>query len=367
MSRFTVFLIAAVIFVVLSFLHLEKQVFDHVFKKSRSKVQLEQQNSSIPLEAALSPLSSNAAEAKHPAPSVRLMDNGNKSCWMTNAPSGGDGWGSQWQHISAAIVIAAKMGFNFAYTPMTKLEHLADPYDREKILEMEVFAGLSSFRSIEEVDAGIPSHRINEAHEAVCNGPVLYRIIEPKVVLDRNPNWWVENHGLLRQIYFSTPKPDLSNIFSENQTNVVAFQRRFNKLWDNRCSFLPNEYFTQVMAKVRTKHPNAAFHVVSQPNMMQPFPNNPGVFSGSECKSLSDEQFEDFEAFGNTSVHLNLSVPMAVHMMVMADVLITSQSSFSYAASFYNAGLVYAIRFWHASLPSWTSCSYSFESVTATC
>lgn len=287
---------------------------------------------------------------------------------MTNAPSGGDGWGSQWQHISAAIVIAAKMGFNFAYTPMTKLEHLVDPHDLEKILEMEVFAGFSSFRSIRDVDARIPSHNINEAHEAVCNGPVLYRIIEPKGVLDRNPNWWVENHGLLRQIYFSTPKPDLSNIFPANQTNVVAFQRRFNKLWDNRCtSFHPNEYFTQVMTMVRTKHPNATFHVVSQANMMQPFPNVPGSGSGSECKSLSNEQFEDFEVFGKTSLHLNSSVPMAVHMMVMADVLITSQSSFSYAASLYNAGLVYAIQFWHAALPSWTSCSYSFESATATC
>jgi hypothetical protein len=249
---------------------------------------------------------------------------------------------------------------------MTKLEHLVDPFDPEKIREMEVFAGFSSFRSIEEVDAGIPSHRINEAHEAVCNGPVLYRIIEPKGVLDRNSNWWVENHGLLRQIYFSTPKPDLSNIFSGNQANVVAFQRRFNKLWDNRCTCHPNEYFTQVMAMARTKHPNAAFHVVSQANMTQPFPNRPGG-SGSECKTFSDEQFEDFEVFGNTSVHLDLSVPMAVHMMVMADVLITSQSSFSYTASLYNAGLVYNIRFWHAALPSWTSCSYSFESVTATC
>ena len=64
---------------------------------------------------------------------------------------------------------------------------MTDPYDIEKIREMEVFAGFGSFRSIQikEVDAGIPSHNINEAHEAVCNGPVLYIINQPKVVLDR--------------------------------------------------------------------------------------------------------------------------------------------------------------------------------------
>ena len=387
----------------------------HVFRQSLSKVQFEKQNnlasiatenpssfhaslaaaassSSIPSVAASSPLPSNSPEAYHPASSVsapspsttaaassllsssspsaaappRLLDNG-KSCWMTNDVSGNDGWGSQWQHISAAIVIAAKMGFDFAYTPMTKLEHLDNASDREKISEMEVFAGFSSFRSIRDVAVGIPSHTISDAHQAVCNGPVLYRVKDPKVVLDRNPNWWVETRSLLRQMYFSTPKPDLSNLFPANRTNVVAFQRRFNKLWDNRCSIHPNEYFIQVMAIVRTKHPNAMFHVLSQSNMTQPFPNTKLPIVSTDCKVLSDEQFEDFEAFGKTSVHLDLSVQMTVHMMVMADVLITSQSSFSYAAAIHSAGEVYAIQFWHAALHNWISCSYSFEGATATC
>jgi hypothetical protein len=407
--RFKFFLITATIFVALIFLNHEMHKSSHVLRKSLNKVQFDKQNnwslnateepssfhasfaaaassSSIPSLAASSSLPSNAPETNHPASSVsasspsttaaassllsssspsaaappRLLDNG-KSCWMTNDVSGNDGWGSQWQHIAAAIVIAAKMGFDFAYTPMTKLEHLVDVYDREKILEMEVFAGFSSFRSIREVAVGIPSHTISDPHQAVCDGPVLYRVKNPKNVLDGNPDWWVEKRGLLRQIYFSTPKPDLSNVFPANRTNVVAFQRRFNKLWDSRCTFHPNEYFIQVMAIVRTKHSNATFHVVSQSNMTQPLPNN------QDCNALSHEQFEDFEVFGKTSVHLDLSVQMAVHMMVMADVLITSQSSFSYAASVHSAGEVYAIQFWHAALRDWISCSYSFEGATATC
>lgn len=172
----------------------------------------------------------------------------------------------------------------------------------------------------------------------------------------------------MRQIYFSTPKPDLNNIFTANQINVVAFQRRFDKLYDDRCSIHPNEYFIQVMTMFRTNHPNATFHVVSQSNQSQPFPTSPGFTGRSpHCKDTSDEQFEDFEAFGKTSVHLDLSVPMAVHMMVMADVLITSQSSLSYAAAMHNTGKVYAIQFWHKTLRDWTKCSYSFESATATC
>ena len=52
--------------------------------------------------------------------------------------------------------------------------------------------------------------------------------------------------------------------------------------------------------------------------------------------------------FGNASVHLEFSVQMAVHMMVMSDVLITSQSSLSYAAAVHSSGCngnVHAIEF----------------------
>ena len=147
----------------------------------------------------------------------------------------------------------------------------------------------------------------------------------------------------------------------------MVFQRRYNKLWDDRCSILPNEYYTSVMRTVRHRYPNAAFHVLSQSNMTQPFPNR----KHQNCKEdLSDEQFEDFERFGNTSVHLDLSVQATVHMMMMADVLITSISSFSYAAAVHTVdlGQVYAIQFWHASLNGWHSCTYSYDDqAVATC
>jgi len=246
---------------------------------------------------------------------------------------------------------------------MTKLEHLENPFDREKMHEMEVFAGLSSLRSISDVAAEIPRLNISDLQQAVCNGPALYAVKNPKAVLDNHPDWWVDQRDLLRKIYFSTPKPDLSKLFSANRTNVVAFQRRFNKLWDTRCSFHPNEYFIGVMETVRAKYPNSAFHVLSQSNMMQPFPNK-------ECnnyKELSDEQFEDFEVFKDTSVDLDFSVQMASHMMVMSDVLITSQSSFSYAAAVHSIGHVYAIQFWHTALSDWHSCSYSYDQTIASC
>ena len=285
---------------------------------------------------------------------------------MTNDVSGNDGWGSQWQHISAAIVIAAQFNFNFAYTPMKKLEHLPNPFDSEKIHEMEVFAGFSSFRPVTNLSPDMPRQTISDPSQAVCSGqPVLYSVKYPKNILDAQPGWWNSQRHVLRAVYFSTPKPDLSHMLIANRTNVVALQRRYNKLHDDRCSILPNEYYTSVMRIVQHRYPNAAFHVLSQSNMMQPFSNR----ERQNCSDLSDEQFEDFERFGNTSVHLDLSVQATVHMMMMADVLITSISSFSYAASVHTVdlGQVYAIQFWHASLDGWHSCTYSYDQVVATC
>jgi hypothetical protein len=140
---------------------------------------------------------------------------------------------------------------------------------------------------------------------------------------------------------------------------VVIYQRRQNK-FDTRCSFLPNEYFIQVMAMIRDKHPNALFHILSQAGMKQPFPDRPISISEKKCDELSDEQFEDFEAFGNTMLHLDQPLPKALHMMITADVLLTSQSSFSYSAAVQSIGQVYSTKFWHTDLNGWISCSWNW-------
>jgi hypothetical protein len=155
-------------------------------------------------------------------------------------------------------------------------------------------------------------------------------------------------------VYFSTPKVDLNGEFLPNRTNVVVHQRRMNK-FDMRCTFLPNEYFIQVMAMIRAKHSNAHFYVVSQSGAKQPVPNRPANL----CE-LSTEQFEDFEAFGNTSLHLDQPLPKSIHLMVTADILITSTSSFTYSAALHSIGQVYSSKFWHTDLNGWISCSWNW-------
>ncbi len=297
-----------------------------------------------------------AAEAMAAAHGIVALNEGSKHCWMTNT-IGHDGWGSQWQGIVSSIVVAAKYGFNFAYSGMTQLEHLQNSTDSKTLQSLEEFAGLTRLRPIADLPIDIPRFTISDPQEATCDSPVVYTVNISRKVLDQNPDWYVEFRPLLRQIFFSTPKMDLSKVFVANRTNVVVHQRRFNPVVDSRCfTFLPNEYYIQIMMMIRNKHPDAFFHVLSQAGMMQPLSDRPT--SELDCSNLSQEQFEDFENFGNTVVHLDYPLSTTIQMMIMSDILLASQSSFSYSAAVHSVGQVYSAKFWHSDLSGWTSCRW---------
>jgi hypothetical protein len=285
---------------------------------------------------------------------IAMLTNSSKQCWMTNVV-GNDGWGSQWQGIISSIVVAAKFGFNFAYSSMNQLEHMNNITDSQSIRSMETFAGLKSLRPIEDLPEDMPRQSISHPREASCNSPVVYTVNSTKSVLDGNPDWFIQFRPLLRQIFFSTPKIDLSKVFVGNRTNVVIHQRRFNR-FDSRCTFLPNEYYIEIMTIIRNKHPDAVFHVLSQAGASQPFSDRP--ISELNCQDISNEQFEDFHKFGNTCLYLDLPLSQTIQMMIMSDILITSQSSFSYAAAVHSVGQVYSAKFWHSDLRGWKSCQW---------
>ena len=54
-------------------------------------------------------------------------------------------------------------------------------------------------------------------------------------------------------------------------------------------------------------------------------------------------------------LHLNESVEDTFTAMVLADILVTSRSSFSYTAAILSEGIVYYMPFWHPPLPGWIS------------
>ena len=65
-------------------------------------------------------------------------------------------------------------------------------------------------------------------------------------------------------------------------------------------------------------------------------------------------QFARYES-PDTVLHVNESVESTFTAMVLADVLVTGATSFSYTAGLLSEGTVYYIPFWHAPLPDWKS------------
>ena len=162
----------------------------------------------------------------------------------------------------------------------------------------------------------------------------MWYINAPKLVLDDNPGLWVTSRDVMRRAYLSTPKPNVTKYFigGAGVKHVVMFQRRHTKAFDTRThGFLPNEYYLAMMQRLRVAHSSAHFYLLSMTGMSQP--------CGKD--ELCDEQFEDFDGIANLTMLLDLPLMDAFHVMVSADILVDSMSSFSFSAAVLTLGEVY--------------------------
>jgi hypothetical protein len=283
-------------------------------------------------------------------PPAFLLNNPNVSCFTSNGGHGTDGFGSQLQYLLAGIAIAHHAGINFAWVSFIHLEHKAN------LSQMEEFAGAAHAFRHQVRDLGKFAYHAdhqptlemiqNFKHRAECssgNAPYVWFINAPKLVLDENPGLWVAARDVMRRAYLSTPKPDVTKYFvgAAGVTHVVMFQRRHIAAFDNRAhGFLPNEYYLAMMQRLRIAHTNAHFYLLSMSNMSQP------------CgEGLCDEQFEDFKGIPNLTMLLDLPLTDSFHIMVSADILVDSMSSFSYAAAVLTLGQVYHHGGFHALVP----------------
>jgi hypothetical protein len=285
-----------------------------------------------------------------PSTAAFLLNNPNVSCFTSNGGHGTDGFGSQLQYVLAGIAIAHHAGINFAWVPFYELDHKAN------VSQMEEFAGAAyAFRHRDTLGnfAYHADHQPtletiqNFKHRPECssgNAPYMWYINAPKLVLDDNPGLWVTSRDVMRRAYLSTPKPNVTKYFigGAGVKHVVMFQRRYIKAFDTRShGFLPNEYYLTMMQRLRVAHSSAHFYLLSMSNMSQP--------CGKD--ELCDEQFEDFDGIANLTMLLDLPPMDAFHVMVSADILVDSMSSFSYAAAVLTLGEVYHHGGHHGHVP----------------
>jgi len=295
-----------------------------------------------------------------------LLNDPNMACYTSNGGHGMDGFGSQIQFALAGIAIAHFAGINFAWVPFGELEH------GPNVSKMEEFAGtayafrhraaLGNFAYNTDHQPSLDTIRNYKTRPECAGGkaPYMLYINAPKLVLDEHPNLWVSSREVMRSAYFSTPKPDVSKYFTGGKAvqHVVLYQRRFDKVYDiYDHTFLPNEYYLSIMKRLRNvTKATAHFYVLSQSNMKQ------ACVSG-----LCDEQFEDFADIPDLTMLLDLPLEDAFHVMVSADILVDSISSFSYSAAVLSLGEVYHNTGAHATVPGWHECVWYKETMNARC
>lgn len=236
-----------------------------------------------------------------------------------------DGFGSQLQACLSLIAYCHYKGFEYIHTPFSRMQHndenLHDfPQIMNKFINIE-----NKFRSYSSI-SNFEKSRLRGVKEGYfVHGSCHPEYFYTPEILDK-----------IRECYYSNEKPNINDIFLPNKHNVVIHIRRGDvniKLHNSR--FTSNEDIIKHLHKYEKKD-NIAYHIISEGK---------------------DDDFKDIsQQFPNIRLHLNLNICKTFHIMVEADTLIMSKSSFCYSAALINKKIVdatFIAYWWHKPLKHW--------------
>lgn len=237
---------------------------------------------------------------------------------VTN-PERNDGFGAQFQTIIYSVIWAELNDTQFVYTPFKQMEH---NYDQD-VDYLEKKEWLINFKG---------NFGANNSDAVPLNVFSVIGFFKHNL----NACWTSEALEKIKRIFRENKNFD--DYFDCDRFNIVVHLRRHNS-HDNRVegTNTPEDVYLTTINKLREiyrdKHPQ--FHLHSQG---------------------ANEDFKNFNA-PDIILHLNETAEDAFTPMVLADVLVTSASSFSYTAGILSEGIVYYMPFWHPPLPNWISIS----------
>lgn len=229
-----------------------------------------------------------------------------------------DGFGAQFQTIIYSMIYAELTGSPYLYSPFSSMEHNYDN-DPNFLKNLEKLINLIDHYPINE-DVNLqnqltPSQFVNffESNlEAGINSRAL---------------------GEVKRLFRSNK--ERKDYFGDESFSIALHVRRPNA-HDSRIegTDTPDALFVNTIDMLRREYnsKNPVFHLFSQ---------------GDE------EEFRKVYQGDDIVFHINGSTEESFAMMVFADVLVTSRSSFSYIAGILSNGTVYYIPFWHPPMPHW--------------
>jgi hypothetical protein len=161
---------------------------------------------------------------------------------------------------------------------------------------------------------------------------ILFHLQEEQNVYDQT-----QTADILREKYWARrTKYPIANAFDSCKINIAVHVRRGDVVqWKQdktanwQARWLDNSYFVNVLIKIKQalQDKPVAIHVYSQGSV---------------------DEFEEFKQFPEVVFHLDEDAFQSFHGMVLADILVTSPSDFSYIAGILSQGIKIAkIPYWH--------------------
>lgn len=247
----------------------------------------------------------------------------NKNYFTINGKT--DGFGSQLQACFSLIAYCNYKNYEYIHTPMYKMHHNDEnienfPEYMNKFINFE-----SKFKTTNQISNYEKSILNNVKEGFFVHGSLNPEFFYNKKVLK-----------LLREIYYSTEKPEIK-LFDKTKKNIGIHIRRGDvnpDKYPNR--FINNENYIDIIKKIDLS--NSLIH----------------IFSEGQPKDFTDiiESFPE----NNFIFHLNENIQLTFHSMVKSDILVISKSSFSYCAALLNKNTIIANlikSWWHKPLKQW--------------
>lgn len=224
-----------------------------------------------------------------------------------------DGFGAQYQTIIYSAIYSEIIKKQFAYTPFSHMEHN--------------YTNDLNFLNKKEQFINVINNFPNalQLKNVVSLTPNIYSVIESNVELNFKRPIFLKIKNIFHE--------NKVNRFDYNYQNIAIHIRRLNCNDNNSYNsyHLDNSYYIKAINFFRKTPIKKMFHIYSQGK---------------------DENFKDFIA-NDIKLHLNEPIENTFYDLTVADILVTSKSSFSYVAGLLSKGAVYYAPFWHPKLPGW--------------
>ena len=236
-----------------------------------------------------------------------------------------DGFGSQLQAVYSLVAYCEFKNYNYVHTEFHRMHHNYDN-NSEFPKIMNRFVNLEhKFRSYNSLSSYEKSKLFKFREGYLVHGSFKPDFFYNKLVLKK-----------LRDCYYSSKKPDLSNIYLKDRFNIAIHIRRgdvSNKTHVSR--YTSNIVYIELLKKIKIPSKTFTIHIFSQ---------------GDES------DFKEFSTINDVKYHLNTNIEETFHCLVKADLLIICKSSFSYCAALLNENMVngHIIKdWWHKPLKNW--------------